>query len=132
MVERRPPPLHLSEHRDWVSIPAARQWETSPLFNGENGLHLYRAFLTTSHSKRFTIPPHIHPFMHTFTHRRRDCRRASGAVRVRCLTQGHLDTWDRTSNFFGSQPTPLYLLSHMPPLLRRVSCWGDVCIELCP
>ena len=33
-----------------------------------NGLHLYRAFLTSGHSKRFTISPNIHPFMHSFTH----------------------------------------------------------------
>ena len=49
---------------------------------------------------RLFIPrfSNIHPFiMHTFTHRRRcQPRRAtaswSGAVRVRCLAQGHLDT----------------------------------------
>ena len=54
------------------------------------------------------IPPSIHPFMHTFTHRRRcqPCKAtasSSGAVRVRCLAQGHLDTLlggarDQTSN----------------------------------
>ena len=27
------------------------------------------AFLTSGHSKRFTISPNIHPFMRTFTHR---------------------------------------------------------------
>ena len=37
-----------------------------------NGLHLYSAFTATSgHPKRFTILPHNHPFIHTFTHRRR-------------------------------------------------------------
>ena len=50
----------------------------------------------SNHSKRFTILPHIHPFTHTSTHRRRSRpRRATasspGAVRVRCLAQGHLE-----------------------------------------
>ena len=50
-----------------------------------NGLHLYTAFLTSGLSKRFTILPNIHPFIHTFTHQRRcQPRRAtassSGAV----------------------------------------------------
>jgi len=61
---------------------------------------VYIAFL----SKAFTFLPHIHPFIHTFTHRRRcqPCKATaswSGAVKVRwCLAQGHLHTWDRTSN----------------------------------
>ena len=39
-----------------------------------NGLQLYNAFpVTYGHPKCFTILPHIHPFIHTFTHRRR-CR----------------------------------------------------------
>jgi hypothetical protein len=73
-----------------------------------NGLQLYHAFLTSGRSKRFTILPNIHPFTHTFTHRRRSLPRratasSSGAVRVRRLAQGHLDTQlggagDRTSN----------------------------------
>ena len=36
-----------------------------------NGLQLYSAFPTSDHSKRFTILPHIHPFMPTSTHLRR-------------------------------------------------------------
>ena len=32
-------------------------------------LHSYSAFLTSGHSRRLTILPNIHPFMHTFTHR---------------------------------------------------------------
>ena len=55
-----------------------------------NSLHLCRPFQTSGHSKPFTTLPHIHPFTHTFTHRRRSQpRRAtaswSGAVRVRRL-----------------------------------------------
>ena len=106
--------------------------------NMVNGL-----YLTSCTSKRFTIFSNIHPFMHPFTHRLR-CRpckatdSTSGAVRMRCLAQGHLDT--RTGNLSGNQPTfpvtsqpsrlpanlpgyqptfrlpaanPLYLLSHM-------------------
>ena len=89
-----------------------------------NGLHLYSAFLTSGHSKHFTILPNIHPFIHTFTHRRRSQPRkttasSSGAVRVRCLAQGHLDTRlreveDRTSNLPVTSQLALYLLSHMP------------------
>ena len=30
-----------------------------------NGLHLYSAFLTIGHSKRFTMLPHIHAHIHT-------------------------------------------------------------------
>ena len=63
---------------------------------------------TALFSKCFTILPKIHPFMHTFTHRRRSQPRketasSSGAVRARRLAQGHLDTQlggagDRTSD----------------------------------
>ena len=68
----------------------------------------------TAFTKRFSnqwplkVLCNIHPFMHTFTHRRR-CRPCqatailSGAVRVRSLARGHLVTRmslarDRTSN----------------------------------
>ena len=52
-------------------------------------------FLTSGRSKRCTTLPHIHPFMHTFTHRRRSQPRratasSSGAVRVRWLPLGAL------------------------------------------
>ena len=45
----------------------------------------------------FKILPNLHPLMHKFTPRRRcqPCKEtasSSGAVRVRCLTKGHLDT----------------------------------------
>ena len=69
-----------------------------------NGLQLCCAFLTSGHSKRFTILPNIHPSMHTFTHwrRRQTCRArasSSGAVRVRTprrsASQG---VRDQTSN----------------------------------
>ena len=72
-----------------------------------NGLHLYSAFLTSGHSRRFTILPNIHLFMHTFTHRLKcqPCKAtasSSGAVRVRYLAQGYLNTLggagDETSN----------------------------------
>ena len=81
-----------------------------------NGLQLDRAFLNSSPSKRLTALPHIHPFMHTVTHRRRSQpRRAtaswSGAVRVRRLAQGHLDTLgeagDRTSDLLVTSPPAL-------------------------
>ena len=62
-----------------------------------NGLHLYSHFLTSGNSKCFTILPHIHPFVHIFTNHQRCQQRkvtasSPGAVRVRCLAQGHLDT----------------------------------------
>ena len=62
-----------------------------------NVLHLYSAFQTSGNSKRFTMLPNIHPFINTFTHRRRSQPRratasSSGAVRVRRLPHGHLDT----------------------------------------
>ena len=64
------------------------------------GLHIYSSFLTSGHLKRLKIFRKIHPFMYTFTHRRRcqPCRAtasSSGAVRVRRLAQGHLDTRTR-------------------------------------
>ena len=84
-----------------------------------NGLHLCSACLNSSHSERFTILPHIHPFIDTCTHRRRcQTRKAtassSGAVRERCLAQGNLDTLGGARD----QRLPdnmLYLLNHMPP-----------------
>ena len=63
-----------------------------------NGLHLYRAFLTIGHPKRFTMLPHIHhsrTHSHTdggVNHARRQPARRELTVRVRCLAQGHLDT----------------------------------------
>ena len=67
-------------------------------------------------NKRFTVLTDIHPFMHTFTHRRRSQPRratasSSGATRVRRLAQGYHDTrlggaGDRTSNLaVTSQPS---------------------------
>ena len=53
------------------------------------------------------IQRNLQPFIHTFTHRRRSrplmateggFLPLSGAVRVRCLAQGHLDTRDQTWN----------------------------------
>ena len=58
---------------------------------------LYNAFLTSGHSKCFTILPNIHPFMHTFAHRWRgqQCEATAsslGAVRVSCLSLGDSST----------------------------------------
>ena len=79
--------------------------------------HLENAFLKSGHSKRFTLMPNIHPFMPTFTLRRRCEPRKrtaswSGAVRGRRLAQGHLDAQlggagVRTSNLpVTSRPAP--------------------------
>ena len=67
-------------------------WNVLLSYKVVNVLHLYHAFLTSGQSKRYTMLPNIHPFMHTFTHRRQSQprRAASILVRVRHLTQGHL------------------------------------------
>ena len=76
-----------------------------------NGLYLWSAFLTSGHSKSFTILLNIHPFMHIFTHRRRRQPRkatvsSSGAVRVRCLGDTRLGgAGDRTNDL---SPLPPY------------------------
>ena len=50
----------------WAGSGRAETW------SAVNGLDSYSAFLTSGHSKRFTILPNIHPFMHTFTHSHTD------------------------------------------------------------
>ena len=59
-----------------------------------NGLHLYSAFLTSGHLKPFSIFPNIHAQIHTPTAESATHATvsSSGAVRVRRLAQGHLDT----------------------------------------
>ena len=73
---------------------------------------------TVGHSKRITIWPNIHPFIPTFTHRSlcQPCKVTVswlGAVRGRCLAQGHLDTLggagDPTSNL------PVTIQPSLPP-----------------
>ena len=125
-----PPPLLLLS----ASPPVCRRRRLLPLdpFNRDgclemvNGPHLCSAFLNSGPSKSLPILPLIHPFMHTFTHPRR-CQQCevtaswSGAVRMRCPAQGHLDTrlggdGGRTSNL-RLPVNPLYLLNHKPPRL---------------
>ena len=78
------------------------------------------------HSKRFTVFPNIHPFIHTFTQRRRcQPRRAtasrSGAVRVRDDSlRGHLlhtpakeEPGNRTSNLLVTSQPAVYLLRQL-------------------
>jgi hypothetical protein len=89
-----------------------------------NGLHLCSVFLTSGHSKHFTVSPHIHPFKHTFTHRRRSEPRkatvsSSGAVRVKCLAQEHIDT--QTSN--------LPVTSQQPYTSWATLCRHNKCIN---
>ena len=86
-------------------------------------LHSHTAFLSSGHSKRFTTLPNIHPFIHTFTHRRWSQPRkatasSSGAVRASCSTLR--ETGGRTSNLPAtSQPS-------LPPKPRaeahRLTC----------
>ena len=95
-----------------------------------NGLHLYSAFPTSGHSKYFTTLPNIHPFMHTFTQRWRcqPCKTtasSSGAVRVRRLAQGHLDTLggagDRPSNHPTTSQPALPPEPHSAPCMLTMS-----------
>ena len=101
----------------------------------------YSAILTSGHSKRFIILPSIHPLMHTFTHRRRCqlCKATAsslGAVKVRCIAQGHLDTIARGSPGFElatlrSPVNPLYLLRCIKQIAISVSTNGEQLHSLC-
>ena len=104
-----------------------------------NRLHGDSDFLTSGHSKHFTILPNIHPF----THRQRSQPRSetassTGAVRLRCLAQGHLDTLggagDRTSNLpVTSQPAPPpepHGDTHSCFLIREETSWADFLLEV--
>ena len=81
-----------------------------------NGLRLYSAFVTSGCSKHCTTLHNVHPCIHTFKHRRRNKPRkgtagSSGAVRVRRLAHGHLETQlggagDRTSNLLVTSSQP--------------------------
>jgi len=58
-----------------------------------NGLHLCSAFTDPMATKMLYILPHIHSFIHR---RHQPCKvssSSSGAAGVRCLVNGHLDTW---------------------------------------
>ena len=79
-----------------------------------NRLHLCCAFLTSGHSKRCTILPHIHPFIHTFTRQWRcqPCRVTASRQEQSGWGVSLSDTstlggaGDRTSNLpVTSQPT---------------------------
>ena len=93
-----------------------------------NELHLYCAILTSEQSKSFTILPYnIHPIIKKFTQQHR-CQpeqvtaSLSGAVRLRCLAQGHLDTLGDLGielATFRLPANPIYLLSPMPPQRRE-------------
>ena len=64
-------------------IPLSPSQRTSePIEPVVNGLHLCNYFLTSGHSKIFTILANIHPFTHTFTPRRRcqPCKATSKLV----------------------------------------------------
>ena len=95
------------------------------------GPQIARSATASGHSKPFTILSNIHPHISTptavsTTHG----NNSSGAVRVRRLAQGHLNTplgeaGDRTSNLrVTSQPAlpgMWLLLSHMPEPTNRGS-----------
>ena len=51
-----------------LQVRAASHWLKEIDVYKSNGVHLYSSFLTSGHSKCFTILPNIHPFTHTFTH----------------------------------------------------------------
>ena len=87
-----PPPRHVDlaqvggAARPLPGTPHGGAWGPGPLLGAvalhwgrrgtwenkrQNGRHLHSACLTSGHSKSVTTPPDIHPFMHTFTQRRR-------------------------------------------------------------
>ena len=80
-------------------------------------------------TQSFTILPHIHPVIHTFTHRRRcqPCKAPAGswgAVRVRCLAHGHLNTQARRSRgsnqqTYGYQQTRSTTWPTCPPAMKH-------------
>ena len=99
-------------------------------------MHLCSAFLTSGHSKLFTILPDIHPF----THRRwsqpwKATASSSGAVRVRRLAQEQLDTQiggdgDQTSNLpFTSKPS--LPPEPLQPLVTPVMTERDLSVSEC-
>ena len=76
---------------------------------------LYNIAFTHSH-----IYAHVHTATAVVSHaRRQPARRDSGAVRVRCLAQGHLGIQARRSQGF-EPATLINLLSSMPPMVEVV------------
>ena len=55
-------PLKVSSTTSYGLAPSMKGSDTG----SDDGLHLYSAFLTIGYPKRFTILPHVHPFIHTF------------------------------------------------------------------
>ena len=117
---------------NYVSISSSKRKNATKLPTAklvpQHDITGYCAFLTNGHSKAFMYNIDVHPFIHTFTPRRRcQPRKAttspSGAVRVRCLAQGHLDTREEEPEIepgtFQLPANPLYLLSPMPPRISR-------------
>ena len=100
-----------------------------------NGPHLNSAFLTSDHSNRYTILPNIHPFLHTFTHRRHVNARQQPARREQLglgVAQGHLNTelggaGDRTSNLPVISPPTLPPEPHAAPVICSTT---SVCIDV--
>ena len=101
------PPLHM--RTGWWRTANSRQNNT---FIAQTDCSCTARYLYSGHSKGFTISAHIHPFMHTFTHRRRRSQpRRATAQLVRSdqgegvSLRGHLlhtrlggGAGDRTSN----------------------------------
>ena len=110
-----------------------------------NGLHLCSAFLTSCQSKCITIFPNIQPFTHQW--RSQPCTATaswSGAVRVSCPAQGHLDAQlggagDRTGDLLVTSrpaPPPESPASHptdprpLPPdCYQRLEFLGDAILD---
>ncbi|CAL8365855.1 unnamed protein product [Arctogadus glacialis] len=98
------------------------------LHGGASPLHTHCMMMETitiNHLADAFIQSDLHRLIHTLTHRRQSqpCKAtasSSGAVRVKCLAQGHIDTQlggarDGTSNLSVNKTTAL------PPELRRPS-----------
>ena len=80
---------------------------------------IYAALFLPFATQSTLLLPHIHPFSHKFTQRRRsqprkDTASSLVAVRVRCLAQGHLNTVGRAG---GDQTFKLPVTSQptLPP-----------------
>ena len=99
------------------------------------GLHFYRCFLTSGHSKRFSISPNIHPCAHIHTPKAVSALQGdSQFVGVRRLAQGRTDTplggaGDRSSKLLVTSQPPLppepnaaRFTVPTPPLLHDRPC----------
>ena len=112
-------------HERW---PSFGRWLmasiTSSMFIIQANLHLLEHVTNILHLAEAFIQSGL---MNTFTHRwRSQPRKASGAGRVWCLAQGHLDTPLRGAGFQTSN-LPVTSKPNLPPELSRSPTWSWSC-----